>query len=178
MKFKMAMLAAVAALMVAAYNVAQFSPEDGGEFRVGNVGGKLVAVEAFAPTNGTVELKRVWASDVYTNAVAYLVETSTVYTVTYSNAYTHVVSTNAYRDLSWIYNPGIIAQTTNDTVSVTTNMWPVFKERVSVTNSLVSGVAADNVFTNALTAPVYLAPGEKLYFSGTATGGFLRLITE
>jgi hypothetical protein len=165
------------ACAVFAFNVSQFAPKDGAAYTLGSVGGKLVAVEAFSPGNGGVTLKRVWSSDVYTNAVQLVPSTSTVYTVTYSNAYTHVVSTNQYNTLSWIYDPYIIAQTTNTTVTVATNTWPVFKNTVAITNTLVTGTAVSNVYTGAPSATTYLAPGEKLLVEG-ATNGFFRLVFE
>ena len=62
-------------------------------------------------------------------------------------------------------------------VSVSTNTWPVFEKSVFVTNTIASGTCSGGIFTNAPSG-VYLAPGEKLLFTGTATGGHLRLILE
>ena len=168
---------ALAVCAAFAFNVSQFAPKDGAAYTLGTVGGKLVAVEAFAPDNGGVTLKRVWSSDVYTNAVQLVPSTSTVYTVTYSNVYTHVVSTNRYSTLSWIYDPYITAQATNTTVIVATNTWRAYERTVAITNTLVTGTAVSNVYTGAPSATTYLAPGEKLLVEG-ATNGFFRLVFE
>ncbi len=176
MKTRISIVSAIVALAAAAFNVVQLSPADGKSFTPG-LDGRLAAVEVFAPTNGSVSLKRVWSADVYTNAVEISQTTSTVYTVVYSNAYTHVVSTNSYTTLSWIYDPGIISQATNETVTAVTNTWPVFKELVAVTNTICDGTASSNIFTNSPSG-VFLRRDDFLIFDGTATGGFLRLILE
>ena len=168
---------ALAVCAAFAFHVTQFAPKDGASYTLGTAGGKLVAVQAFAPNNGGVSLKSVWSSDVYTNVVQLVPSTSTVYTVTYSNAYTHVVSTNRYNTLSWIYDPYIIAQATNTTVTVTTNTWKAWEKTVAITNALVSGTAVSNVYTGAPALATFLAPGEKLLVEG-ATNGWIRLILE
>lgn len=176
---KFALLAAIAASLAAlAAQVAPFTPVDGAAFKVSQ-GGKLVRVESFSPVSGgTIALKSVWSTDVYTNALDILTATNMSYTVVESNAYTHVVTTNIFPNLSFENDPGIVSIATNATVAVTTNKWPVFEKTVAVTNAIVSGTQTGFVYTNNLPNAVYLAPGEKLIFTGTAVGGWLRLIFE
>lgn len=226
MKKFLAGLVAAAALACGAFQVVEVSPLKGGEFAAPGNGGKLVGVEVFAPTNGTVALSRVWEGAVFTNAVVVDVNAVTNVDVAYSNrlaatSYTasivvtngvttitnkalgtvsvvtntsvvstnfplQVVFTNTYAAAGFTLpgwsnaNPAmtLLSVSTNEVFTATTNTAPVFAYSVAVTNDLVSGTASSNVFTNAPAAPVYLAPGERLIFSGTATGGFLRLILE
>ena len=42
----------------------------------------------------------------------------------------------------------------------------------------LKSVYSADVYTKDLDAPKYLAPGERLIFSGTGVGGFVRLIFE
>ena len=176
---KFALLAAIAASLAAiAAQVAPFTPVDGAAFKVSQ-GGKLVRVESFSPVSGgTLALKSIWSTDVYTNALDILTATNMSYTVVESNAYTHVVTTNVFPNLSFENDPGIVSVATNAIVTVTTNKWPVFEKTVAVTNAIVSGTQTGFVFTNTLQNAVYLAPGEHLLFTGTAVGGFVRLIFE
>ena len=178
MKKLFASLALFAAFACAAAVVVPFSPMSGGTFKLSQ-GGKLVRVEAFSPVRGgTVALKSVYSADVYTNALSIATATNYIYTVVESNAYTHAVSTNEFRNLSWIDDPGIIGISTNMMVVATTNSWPVFKETVAVTNDIVSGSQTGYLYTNTLGTATYLAPGERLLFTGTGVGGFVRLIFE
>ena len=178
MKKLFASLALFAAFACAAAVVVPFSPMSGGTFKLSQ-GGKLVRVEAFSPVSGgTVALKSIYSADVYTNALSIATATNYLYTVVESNAYTHVVSTNAFPNLSWVNDPGIIGISTNMTVVATTNSWPVFKETVAVTNDIVSGSQTGYLYTNTLGTAKYLAPGERLLFTGTGVGGFVRLIFE
>ena len=178
MKKLFATLALFAAFACAAAVVVPFSPTSGGTVKLSQ-GGKLVRVEAFSPVSGgTVALKSVYSADVYTNAVSIATATNWNYSVVESNAYTHVVSTNAFQNLSWIDDPGIIGVTTNIAVVATTNTWPVFQKTVAVTNDIVSGSQTGYVYTNTLGTAKYLAPGERLLFTGTGVGGFVRLIFE
>lgn len=176
---KLAILAMFAvALVVGAATVVPFSPKDGAEFRI-SPGGKLTRVEAFSPVSGgTVALKSVYSAPVYTNAMEVLAYTNVSYTVLWTNSFSHVVTTNIFPNLSFEGSPEVVGVTTNTVVGATTNMWPVLQRTVSVTNSIVSGTQTGYVFTNDLPRAVYLAPGERLIFTGTGVGGFVRLILE
>ena len=70
MKKFLALTFALAAFAVAAFSVIDVVPTPRGQFAYNGPGGKLVAVEVFAPTNGTVDLKSMWSAAVYTNAVS------------------------------------------------------------------------------------------------------------
>lgn len=178
MKKLFATLALFAAFACAAAVVVPFSPTSGGTFKLSQ-GGKLTRVEAFSPVpGGTIALKSVYSADVYTNALSIATATNWNYSVVESNAYTHAVSTNEFHNLSWIDDPGIIGVTTNIAVVATTNTWPVYQKTVAVTNDLVSGSQTGYIYTNTLSTATYLAPGERLLFTGTGVGGFVRLIFE
>ena len=179
MKKMLSVLAAFAFAFVAvAATVVPFTPTNGGTFKLSQ-GGKLTRVEAFSPVSGgTLALSSIYSAPVYTNAIEISTFTNFAYTVVESNAYTHVVTTNAFPNLSWIDDPGIIGISTNMMVVTTTNSWPVFKETVAVTNDIVSGSQTGYLYTNTLGTAMYLAPGERLLFTGTGVGGFVRLIFE
>lgn len=179
MKKMLSVLAAFAFAFAAfAATVVPFTPTDGGVFKLSQ-GGKLTRVEAFSPVSGgTLALSTIYSAPVYTNAIEISTFTNFAYTVVESNAYTHVVTTNAFPNLSWIDDPGIIGVTTNIAVVATTNTWPVLQKTVAVTNSVFSGTQTGFVYTNTLSTATYLAPGERLLFTGTGVGGFVRLIFE
>jgi hypothetical protein len=178
MKKIIASLALFAALACAAAVVVPFSPTSGGTFKLSQ-GGKLTRVEAFSPVSGgTLALSTIYSAPVYTNAIEISTYTNHEYTVIASNAYTHVVSTNTFPNLSWIDDPGIVNVTTNTAIVATTNRWPVLKETIAVTNSVFSGTQTGYTYTNALGTAVYLAPGEVMRFTGTGVGGWIRLIFE
>ena len=182
----LSIIAAVLSLAAFASTVTQFRPLAAGEFESGAVGGKLVAVQVFSPVaSGTVSLKSIYEAAVFTNAVQIETVTATNMTVVSSNRLDAAVSTNIFPAAMFSYSawqrgyPFDMLISTNESVSVTvaTNKWPVFEKSVFVTNDLASGTCSGGIFTNAPSG-VYLAPGEKLLFTGTATGGHLRLILE
>jgi len=172
-------LAAIAlSLIASAATVASFAPEDGATYTVKN-GGKLIRVESFAPAaGGTFALSAIYSADVYTNAQTVATFTNTTYTVVETNYYTHAVSTNTFPNLSFVDDPGILGVTTNTTVFAVTNTVAVYEKTVAATNALASGTATGLVGTNTLQNAAFIAPGEKLLFTGTAVGGWLRLIFE
>ena len=186
MKKFLALTFALAAFAVAAFSVIDVVPTPRGQFAYNGPGGKLVAVEVFAPTNGTVDLKSMWSAAVYTNAVSIVTNgTGTLSVGIWSNKTTHVVYTNWYNSLrgtSYRYPYSMAGDTNLETtvvalVDVTTNTWPVIERNVAVTNDLASGSAAASVFTATPAGTNYLANGETLLYDG-AGGGFLRLILE
>jgi len=180
-KIAMFLLAAICCFVVSAANVSQFTVKSSGAtFRVGNQGGKLARVECFSPVSGgEFNLSRECAVDVYTNAVDILTATSHLYQVAYSNTYTHVEYTNTFNNLSFVDDPYIVGISTNTIVTVTTNYTPVFEKVYSVTNAIVTGGAITNgQYGAAPASTIYLGAGDRLLFSGTAVGGWLRIITE
>ena len=178
MKKTISILAAFAVFAAVAATVVPFKPADGVAFKLSQ-GGKLTRVESFSPVSGgTIALSSIYSAPVYTNAMEIFTFTNFTYTVVESNAYTHVVATNTFPNLSFIDDPGIVSVSTNVVVSATTNAWPVLKETVSVTNAIVSGTQTGYIYTNELGSVKYLAPGERLLFTGTGVGGFVRLIFE
>lgn len=178
MKKFLSILAMFAAVSVYAAVVVPFTPSNGGTFKL-REGGKLTRVAAFSPVNnGTVTIKSIYSAPVYTNAVEVTRVTNVAYTVTYSNTYDHVVSTNVFRNLSFVDDPYITGISTNATVVATTNSWPVLKQTISVTNDVVTGTQTGYKLDKQLDNAVYLGPGENLIFTGTGVGGWVRLIFE
>ena len=185
MKIKMLALAAVVTACCA-FRVVELSPTPEGAFAPGG-GGRLAAVEAFAPTNGTVSLKRVWAADLYTNATVLVTNATGSLTVSvWSNVTTHAIFTNTIDSLRGIshaypYSPPTytnITTTVTPLADVSTNTVRGLWKTVSVTNALVTGSATSNMYTGTPANATYVAPDEKLLFDGSALGGFLRLVFE
>lgn len=181
-------LFALASIMLAccAFRVADVPLAKSGEFAL-HESGRLAAVEVFAPTNGSVSLKRIWSAPVYTNAVSVVTNGTGALSVgVWSNLTTHVVYTNWFNSLrgtSYRY-PYAMATDTNLETTVTaladvsTNAVLAISKIVAVTNTLASGTASSNVYIGAPATTNYLSTGERLLFDGTALGGFLRLILE
>ena len=61
-------LAALISLVASAFNVVRLAPTPSGAFSPGG-SGKVANVTVFAPTNGTVSLKSVYESALFTNTV-------------------------------------------------------------------------------------------------------------
>lgn len=177
MKTKLLTLVSLAAFACSAAVIAPFSPKTGETFTT-SVGGKLTAIEAFAPTNGTIVLKSIYSADVNTNAVSSTTVTNFDWTVVTSNRTSHVVATNTWSNLAWSLRDDVIGVTTNAHPKTTTRSWPVFKETVAVTNDVVSGSATSYLYKATLATPQYVAPGERFIYTGTASGGWIRLIFE
>lgn len=179
MKRFVAVFAVAFAVVLFGADIVSFKPvATGDEFKLSR-GGKLTRVEAFSPVSGgTFAISSIYSADTYTNAVQVANLTNTTYSVVTSNDYTHVVATNVYSSLSFVDDPGIIGISTNMTYYAVTNRWPVYKGTVAVTNSLATGTQSGYTVGKALDTPVYLAPGERIRFTGTGVGGFIRLIFE
>ena len=191
MKKLLAILAASAAVLcMSAFEVVEVSSPASGEEFVVSAGGKLVAVQAFSvEASGTVALSSVFEAPVYTNAVLIRSSSFTNYVVVSSNRIDRALATNTLpRD---VYGPFkvsawqnlhpfdvFVSVATNEVEVVATNAWPVLKEIVAVTNALVSGTCSGHVYSGSPASAAYVKPRERLVFSGTATGGFLRLILE
>ena len=188
MKKVFAFLAAVAfALCLSAAEVVEFSNFKGGEFGAGRRGGKLTRVEVFAPAaTGSVSLQSVYSAPVFTNVVEVKSATVTNVTVVSSNRLAHVVATNVYPAAGFSFrgwrnaHPVETLVSSNVAVSVvaTTNVAHVVDHYVAVTNSVISGGSVSgHKYGGAPAADTWIAPGERLIYSGP-TGGFLRLIVE
>ena len=171
----MAMVAGFAAFAA----VRQIAPVPGEPFAAG-LSGKVAHVVAFSPVvSGTVAINRIWSAPTFTNAVEIHVSTSTVWAVTYSNLVTHALMTNRVDFMPFpieVYCD-IIASNATTTVTAETNTWQVQSGVFSVTNTIASGTCSGGVFTNAPSG-VWISSLDTLVFTGTATGGFLRIATE
>ena len=179
MKKKLSIIALALCGIVFA-GVYQYSPAPGAEFASAD-GGALKFVQVFsAASSGTVKLERVLAVNSYTNAVAITATTNTVFTVVWTNTVTHAVTTNVY-DSTPVHAPlycQVVSSNIVTAVTATTNTWPVLKEVVTNKQTVCTGSCASGVYTNG-PANIWLLPGEKLIFSGSAsTNGWIRLAVE
>ena len=69
--------------------------------------------------------------------------------------------------------------TTNIVTVVTTNsVTPVKAYDLTVTNAIFSGSCEGNCFHGVPSPDVWVFPGDKILFNGTATGGALRIVIE
>lgn len=69
--------------------------------------------------------------------------------------------------------------TTNIVTVVTTNsVTPVKAYDLTITNAIFSGSCEGNCFHGVPSPDVWVFPGDKILFGGTATGGALRLVIE
>ena len=179
MKKLFTIAAALVAAIASAYTVAQYDLAEAGELPARTTGGKVVAVQVYAPTNGTVALTSVWSAEVYTNLTTVSASTNYLWTVAYSNTNTRAVYTNTYTSAGWPMPIYSIPLATNDLTSVSsvTNVTRVFKEQVSTNVAIVSGSAANHVYSGSPASNTYIAPGERMVYTG-ALGGWLRLILE
>ena len=123
-----------------------------------------------------------------TNVYTHAVETNQLTKLVVTNLPNQVVFTNTFdaadgpiTSAGWASaypSDTILSISTNTTATTATNVWPVVKEYVTVTNTLVTGSCTSNVYNGSPAADTYLKAHEWLIFEGTATGGFLRLILE
>ena len=122
------------------------------------------------------------STNIFTHAVVTNILTSTVLTNVPS---TVALSTNTFAAvtpesfaLAYPFHT-LMSFSTNVTVKATTNILPVLQRDVAKTNAIItSGSCSGNVYIGAPATNTYLKAHEWLIFSGTATGGFLRLIYE
>ena len=123
-----------------------------------------------------------------TNIYTHAVETNQLTKLVVTNLPNQVVFTNTFAAAdgpitasSWAAArpfETFLSISTNTTVTTSTNAWPVVKQYVTVTNTLVSGSCSSNLYNGSPATNTYLKAQEWLIFEGTATGGFLRLILE
>ena len=168
--------------------VEQITPTPGVEFPA-DKGGALIRTEVFSGSlaNGSAKLERVYGIDVYTNSYRVVTNATGTLTVSvWSNLTSHVTYTNWTDTLNTTYYtyPYMTATDTNLSTRTTalynigTNVVAVLAEAVRQRQTIFENTLADNLCTNAIEA-VYLLPGDKLIFSGTAsTNAWLRLIFE
>ena len=178
---KLTLFAALFALGLSAATVRQFTPASGDPFSAG-VGGKLVQVTVFSTeAAGTVNLASVWSAPTYTNAIDIAVTTSTVWAVEYSNTVTHAVFTNRVDFMPFpvqVYCD-VIGSNATVTVTAVTNTTPVQSGVVTVTNAIISGGSCvSGVYSGAPASNTWISGTDALIFTGTAKGGFLRLVIE
>lgn len=123
-----------------------------------------------------------------TNIYTHAVETNQLTKLVVTNMPNQVVFTNTFdaadgpitaaRWASAYPLDTFVSISTNTTVTTSTNVWPVVKEYVTVTNTLVTGSCSSNVYNGSPATNTYLKAHEWVVFEGTATGGFIRLILE
>lgn len=123
-----------------------------------------------------------------TNIYTHAVETNQLTKLVVTNMPNQVVFTNTFAAASGPITPGgwasehpleaLMSVSTNTTVTTATNIYPVVKQYVSVTNTLVTGSCSSNVYNGSPATNTYLKAQEWVIFEGTATGGFLRLVLE
>lgn len=123
-----------------------------------------------------------------TNIYTHAVETNQLTKLVVTNLQNQVVFTNTFDAADgpitaegWAASHPLetfLSISTNTTATTATNVWPVVKEYVTVTNTLVTGACTSNVYKGSPSADTYLKANEWMVFEGTATGGFLRLILE
>ena len=122
------------------------------------------------------------STNVFTHAVQTNIITSTVMTnvpvaVELSTNTFHAVTPEAFARAYPMHT--LLSLSTNVTTTATTNIWPVLQREVAVTNAIISGgTCSGSMYSGAPATNTYLKAHEWLIFSGTATGGFLRLILE
>ena len=126
--------------------------------------------------------------NITTNVYTHAVETNQLTKVVVTNIPNQVVFTNSFDAADgsitaegWAASyplDALLSISTNTTVTTTTNIYPVVKQYVTVTNTLVTGSCSSHVFTGSPATDTYLKAHEWLEFEGTATGGFLRLVLE
>ena len=123
-----------------------------------------------------------------TNIYTHAVETNQLTKLVVTNLPNQVVFTNTFAAVDgpitaegWAASHPLetfLSISTNTTAATATNVWPVVKEFVTVTNTLVTGSCSSNVYNGSPATNTYLKAHEWVVFEGTATGGWLRLILE
>ena len=158
-----------------------------------------VSVETVTATNYTVvssnrlALTRMTRYDTVTNAVeistnvfTHAIQTNIITSTVMTNIPIAVgLSTNTFAAVTPEAFAGafpfhtLLSLSTNVTTTVATNRWPVLQREVAVTNAIISGgTCSGSKYSGAPASTTYLKPHEWLIFSGTATGGFIRLVLE
>ncbi len=187
MKFRLATLIACAALASVAGHVQQFTDPVPGVL-IAEHAGELSRVEVFSTNaTGTVTLGVEWQRPVFSNAVEIVSTTYTNCTVASSNRLNAVTRSEtfpiaAFTPASWQNAHPLellTGVTTNTVVTSVTNTWQAYSRTIAVTNAIVTGgTCTSNVYTGAPARATWIAPGDRIIFSGTALGGFIRFCQE
>lgn len=123
-----------------------------------------------------------------TNIYTHAVETNQLTKLVVTNMPNQVVFTNTFAAASGPITPSgwasehpleaLMSVSTNTTATTGTITYPVVKQYVTVTNTLVTGSCSSNVFNGSPASDTYLKANEWIVFEGSATGGFIRLVLE
>ena len=128
-------------------------------------------------TNGVNVVTNAVYGTITTNILTSLVTTNMPIAVELSTNTFHAVTPEAFARAYPLHT--LLSLSMNVTVSATTNVVPVLQREVAVTNAIISGgTCSGSKYSGAPATTTYLKPHEWLIFTGTATGGFLRLIYE
>jgi len=163
----------------------------------------VVTIESYIATNYTIVSSNRLASlmrtvrlkvqdgpaVVTTNVFTHAVETNIVYKTIETNMPNQVVFTNTLaatdfgqftRDAWALAYPfdSLLSVSTNVVAKAETNIVPMVQGNIVVTNSIVSGSCSNHVYNGSPSGSVYLKFQEWVNFTGTATGGWLRLVFE
>ena len=128
-------------------------------------------------TNGVSVVTNAVYGTITTNILTSLVTTNVPVAVALSTNTFHAVTPEAFARAYPMHT--LLSLSTNVTTTATTNIWPVLQREVAVTNAIISGGTCSGLkYSGAPATNTYLKAHEWLIFSGTATGGFLRLVFE
>ena len=128
-------------------------------------------------TNGVNVVTNAVYGTITTNILTSLVTTNMPIAVELSTNTFHAVTPEAFARAYPLHT--LLSLSTNVTTTATTNIWPVLQRWVAVTNAIISGgTCSGSMYSGAPATNTYLKAHEWLIFTGTATGGFLRLILE
>ena len=128
-------------------------------------------------TNGVNVVTNAVYGTITTNILTSLVTTNMPIAVELSTNTFHAVTPEAFARAYPMHT--LLSLSTNVTVSATTNVVPVLQREVAVTNAIISGgTCSGSKYSGAPATNTYIKAHEWLIFTGTATGGFLRLIYE
>jgi hypothetical protein len=141
-------------------------------------GGKLIGVQVLSSeASGTAVVKAEQKLITVSTVVDTTVATNFTYSLVYSNG-TEIVTNTAPVDYSpFPANMEYISYATNtvlNTLSVITNYVPTVA--MTVTNALTDTITCTGGVGSAALTNKFVAPGDKLHFTGTAAGRVLLLI--
>lgn len=132
--------------------------------------GKVARIEVVSSVAaGKATVKRVSPVVGVTNVVDIYITTNTTYTTVYSNSLAQVI-TNVSPYITRKFDANLISYTTNNvvTTSAITNAIPMAS--TFVTNNVASEITCSGGIGGSSPEDKWILPGEKLIYSGTATG--------
>ena len=138
----------------------------------------VVSSNRLAATSKQVPIVVTNGVTVVTNAALGTVTYYTNTAVVVTNVPAQTVFTNSYPAADFTLAGWSNENPVSTFLSISTNAVPVYWKSVAITNTVVTGSAASNIYSNAPAADTYLAPGERMIFDGTALGGFLQVVFE